>query len=261
MLVDTHFPAAKEEIPQQVYWNERTITFEELERSLTDWINEDLVRLALRQFKPGKAVGPDGFKPVIFKYLPDNMITNITVVYKACILLHYTPIPWRKTKIVFLPKPGKDTYRKPKSFRPISLSNYLIKGLERLMVWDTEKHLKTKPLHPKQHGFTKGKATDSALSNTANKIEQHLFNHEGCIGIFLDISSAFDSISVDHIRNRLLHHGANEDAVGWYHNLLKERHLEITLQEETVYYHTGTGFPQGGVASAKFWNIAFDEAI
>ena len=86
-------------------------------------------------FKPYKAPGPDGFKPVILKHFPVAMYDRIAFIYKACLHLHYTPLPWRETWVVFIPKPGKSSYREAGSFRPICLSNYLVKGLERLITW------------------------------------------------------------------------------------------------------------------------------
>ena len=62
------------------------------------------------------------------------------------------------------------------------------------------------PIHHLQHGFTKGKSTESAISNTVDYIEEFLFERQHCLGVFLDISSAFDSISIDHIRQTLLDH-------------------------------------------------------
>ena len=53
---------------------------------------------------------------------------------------------------------------------------------------DLEMHL----IHTMQHGFTKGKCTDGAISNTADYIEQFLYEGKHCLGLFLDISSAFD---------------------------------------------------------------------
>ena len=115
--------------------------------------------------------------------------------------------------MIFIPKPGKESYRKAKSFRPISLSNYLLKGLERLAAWRMDKSLVDNPIHHKQHGFQKGKSTESALSNTVNYIESFVMKHQYALGIFLDISSAFDSIDPDHIRSSLHLHGGEEDMV------------------------------------------------
>ena len=183
------------------------------------------------------------------------------MIYKACIAQQHTPKVWRETRVIFLPKPGKDLYDIPKSYRPISLSNFPLKALERLVVWKMDEDLLISPLHPGQHGFTKGKSTESAISNTADYIERHLYHNQHCLGLFLDISSAFDSISIDHIRDSLLLHNGDKELVAWYHSYLSQRFLEVTLHGETVGLTTATGFPQGGVCSARFWLIAFDPAI
>ena len=119
----------------------------------------------------------------------------LQVVYKSCIHLGYTPKLWKKTKVIYISKPGKESYDIPKAFRPISLSNYLLKGLERLVGWNMDKALVNHPIHHKQHGFMTGKATESAASNTVNYIEKFIMKKQHCMGVFLDISSAFDSIN------------------------------------------------------------------
>ena len=125
-----------------------------------------------------------------------------------------------------------------------------------------ESDMENHPIHTAQHGFTRGKCTESAISRTLDYIEQQLFKkRHHCLGVFLDISSAFDSISIDHIKKCLLEHNGTADMVEWYHSYLGRRYLEVELHGETVQLTTSTGFPQGGVCSAKFWLIAFDEAI
>ena len=137
--------------------------------------------------------------------------------------------------------------------------NYLLKGLERLSVWIADDALEDHPLHIKQHGFQKGKSTETAISSTVNKIEKHILNGEHCMGVFLDIQAAFDSITPEHIKRALLKHGSNPDMVGWYYELLILRNLK-TCGNFELEVATNMGFPQGGVCSAKFWIIAFDEA-
>ena len=261
MLTDTHFPAAHEGVSCPPYDASIKVDTEEIKERFSSWINPDLVRRSLRLFKPHKAAGPDGLKPIVFKYLPDNAIDTLTLIYQACVALHHTPRAWRETKVIFLPKPGKEIYDIPKSYRPISLSNFPLKGLERLVVWKMDEALLSAPIHPLQHGFTKGKSTESAISNTADFIEQQLFQDRHCLGVFLDISSAFDSISIDHIRDSLLLHNGDPDLVGWYHSYLGRRFLEVELHGERLHLTTATGFPQGGVCSARFWLIAFNPAI
>ena len=49
--------------------------------------------------------------------------------------------------------------------------------------------------------------------------------------------------------------------VKWYFDYLTHRNINIELHGEKISASIGVGFPQGGVASAKFWLIAFDEAV
>lgn len=233
----------------------------DLEKKYKDWINPELIKMALAKFVSKKSPGPDNLKPIIFKHLPHNFIAALNLIYKGCIHLRYTPKKWRETRVIFIGKPGKDNYRKAKSFRPISLSNYMLKGLERLVVWRMDRALERYPINNRQHGFTKGKSTESAISNTVDYIEQCLFKNQQCIGIFLDISSAFDTILPEYIASSLRKHGADEDLVEWYLDYLKHRDMIIDLHGDTKSISNGIGFPQGGVASAKFWLIAFNEAV
>ena len=48
---------------------------------------------------------------------------------------------------------------------------------------------------------------------------------------------------------------------GWYRNYLGGRNLNLSLHGEVIQTATSTGFPQGGVCSAKFWLLAFNPAI
>ena len=97
-------------------------------------------------------------------------------IYKGCLALDYTPQEWLGSKVVFIPMPGKDSYTASKSFRPISLSNYILKGLERLAGWHMDQKLDLLPLHDAQHGFRQGRSTESAISNTVNYRERHVYN-------------------------------------------------------------------------------------
>jgi len=56
--------------------------------------------------------------------------------------------------------------------------------------------LKRKILYTNQHGFLAGQSTAMSLLNIQDKISQAIDNNEYSIGLFFDLSKAFDS--VDH---------------------------------------------------------------
>ena len=121
--------------------------------------------------------------------------------------------------------------------------------------------LEDHPIHKNQHGFQKGLSTETAISKTVNYIEKHINTGREVLGVFLDIQAAFDTICPKHIKASLLKHGADPDLAEFYYNYITHRHLTTTIGGFTHTITVGTGFPQGGVCSAKFWIIAFNEAV
>ena len=184
----------------------------------SEWISVDKIKIALESFKSNRSPGSDGIQPVIFKRLPTNVLEYLRVIFVCCIHFRYTPKSWKKSMVIFIPKPGKSSYKSPKSFRPILLSNYFLKCLEKLVVWKMDEALIEKPIHKKQHGFLTKKSTESALSNTVNYLDKYAMQRKTALGVFLDIIAAFDSIQPKHIRDQLLIHGGDEDGVEWYYN-------------------------------------------
>ena len=73
---------------------------------------------------------------------------------------------------------------------PISLSNYLLKGLEKLLVEQMDLALEDHPIHKNQHGFQRGLSTETAISKTVNYIEKHINSGREVLGVFLDIPSS-----------------------------------------------------------------------
>ena len=264
LLFRTHFPASTP--LRSVNHSQDPTTYSpslstSIKQKYCNWINEELLSKALKKFNKEKSPGPDGIKPVVFEHLTTNFKQFLVFIFQCCIHFHYTPSKWKDTKVIFIPKPGKDDYSLPKSFRPISLSNYFLKTLERLVCWHMDESLRLYPIHHRQHGFMTGRSTESAISVTTNYIEQYLAHKQYCLASFLDISAAFDSIDIEHVRRSLLKHGGQKDLVNWYHNYLSHRNLFAALHQEEASCSTGVGFPQGGVCSARFWLVAFNQAI
>ena len=164
-LLTQHFPSATAVKPTN--YSNNKITRTEILNYKPDWITTERVKKALLGFQSKKSPGTDGLKPIIFKHLPDDIIQFITSLYKALVLLEFTPTKWKECKMVFIPKPGKPSYKVAKSWRPISLTNYLLKGLERLCAWQVDGEALQNPVHTLQHGFRTDRNTDTCLLYTS----------------------------------------------------------------------------------------------
>ena len=146
-------------------------------------------------------------------------------------LLRYTPLPWREGRVVFIPKPGKATYQIPKSFRPITLTSFIFKTLEKLINWHLDiTHFQTNPLHTKQFAFRVGRSCDEALSLVTDKIERGQANKIMVLGVFLDIQGAFDNVQTQDAIASLYRRGIPDHFIQWYEQYIKKSLHRIKLR-------------------------------
>ena len=127
-----------------IYRINGALTEEEIDQ-ITD---EKQIGEAIRAFDPYKTPGHDGIYPVLMQKGLLFITPYLRQIYKKSLIESRPANQWLATKVVFIPKPGKKDYVHAKSYRPISLNSFVMKGLERLILWHIErKHLIMNPLN------------------------------------------------------------------------------------------------------------------
>jgi hypothetical protein len=58
------------------------------------------------------------------------VIPSLVRIFHACLAMGYVPAIWCQVKVVFTPKPGRNSYTGPRDFRPISLTSFLLKTMK-----------------------------------------------------------------------------------------------------------------------------------
>ena len=92
---------------------------------------------------------------------------------------------WQQVKVVFIPKPGRNSYSGPRDYRPISLTLFLLKTTERpLGRHRTDEALALVPLHLNQYAYQARKSVETALYQLVVRIEKALDQQES-LGSFL----------------------------------------------------------------------------
>ena len=74
-----------------------------------------------------------------------------------------------------------------------------------------------------QHGFCKGRSTSTALVNFLEVVYKTLDNKEVCVGLFLDLTKAFDMVNHDILLQKLDAYGVRGTAYQWFVSYLKKR--------------------------------------
>ena len=259
LLVDTHFPGNTTDLPPAPPSFVQRCRLDD-EGAL--FISPASVKSAIKGFGSFKAPGPDGLPPCVYKHLGDQAIERLTAIYKASFLLGYTPKSWRNAKVIFLPKPGKDDYTVPRSFRPITLSNVMLKIMERVVQRDLEETcFRQEPLHTDQHTFRVGRGTDTALSRLVDTVEGAMSKKEYALGVFLDIQGAFDNVIPSRVLDGLASRGVPPPYIRWYQHYLLGRSMSTEHRGVSVQRRLTLGTPQGGVLSPLMWNVCFDSLL
>ncbi|XP_020298080.1 uncharacterized protein LOC109862437 [Pseudomyrmex gracilis] len=169
----------------------------------------------------------------------------------------YKPRDWRLAA-----EPGRNGHITAKDFRPISLTSFVLKTLERLV----DRYLKIGPLlvHPlstAQYAYREGRSTDNALHHLVGGVEVQLEAKGYALGVFLDIEGAFDSTLYDFIREAMTGHHIPAALADWTQSMLTGRTLIVNHGDSNVHGFPAKGCPQGGVLSPLLWCLVADEFL
>lgn len=229
-----------------------------------NYISTEKVKEATKSFGKFKTPGPDGFHPIVLQNLDKLTLNRLAKLFRACVYLGYTPRAWRKSKIIFIPKLGKDDYSDAKSFRPISLTSFIFKTMERVIVWYLEELMQSNlvsPISKMQHAFKRGFSTQTALTEVCNYIESGILRGQFVLGVSLDIQGAFDNLLPEKAKAGMLAKRFPEEIIEWYHLYLTGRVAKIAIRETKQERQLIKGCSQGSILSPLLWNLTFDSFL
>ena len=252
IMKETHFGKEK---PKEV----APILFAENKHELE--FTETEVKEAILSMKPNKAPGPDSITANMLQHATDIITTPLTILLQASYDLGQTPENWKTSKGIFMPKPGKDDYKKPKAYRTITLAPVMLKIQERIIYWNLEKEGIDKKLNEKQYGFRKSSSTEAALHKIVHKIEKRMKKKQYALGVFLDVEGAFDKISFQAIQKGLINKDIPPKTINWIMNMTTTRKLKIEHKHKAITFRITKGVAQGGILSPLIWNIVLDSLL
>jgi len=120
---------------------------------------------AIDSFAPYESPGMDRIFPALLQEGWGILISYLVRIFRACLATGYVPALWHQVKVVFIPKPGRSSYCGPRDFRPISLTSFVLKTMERLVDrFLRDEILALQPLHPNQHAYQAGKSGNGPSS-------------------------------------------------------------------------------------------------
>ena len=217
----------------------------------------DVLKL-FRSLKSNKASGPDDVKPKTLKTFAFELCDIFTHIFNFSLKFNIIPTSWKTPKII--PVPKSKTAKEMNDFRPVALTPVPMKCLEKFVL---KSFLPTcEPyLDPNQFAYRAKRGVEDAILFFTNNVYSHLDTPKSYVRtLFLDFSSAFNTIQPHLLIPKLLNMGVNKNICLWILEFLTERPQFVFLKCGNTSFLSSinvlnTGAPQGTVLSPILFTI------
>ncbi len=206
------------------------------------------VRKTLSRINPRKAAGPDNIPGRVQKDCAAQLTDVLTDIFNTSLSQAVVPTCLKSTTII--PVPKKSPVSCLNDYRPIALTPIMMKCFERLVMQKIKTSLPN-TLDPLQFAYRPNRSTDDAISSTLHLVLTHLENKDSYVRmLFIDFSSAFNTIIPQQLINKLNLLGLNNFLCNWILDFLTGRPQSVRVGHNTSSTTTlSTGAPQGCVLS------------
>jgi len=135
------------------------------------------------------------------------------------------------------------------NYRPISILSSFSKVFEKIIFRRLLKYLDfNNILCGSQYGFRKGYSTYMSLIEMYHKVSEAIDRNEYCIGVFIDLAKAFDTLDHKILLAKLEHYGVRGLALQWFKSYLSDRKQYVIINGvSSELKNVSFGVPQGSI--------------
>lgn len=218
------------------------------ENTLTDIdCSEPEVELKLKELKPDKAAGSDGFLPKVLKAVADGVVPHLCKIFNRSLTTAEVPMDFKSADVCPIPKKGLLT--EPGNYRPISLTSVPGKVLESIIKDRVVNFLETNNLiNTSQHGFRRGRSCVTNLLDFYHYVFSECDRSRAVDIVFLDFRKAFDKVPHKRLMRKVRALGIQGNVAAWIENWLAGRRQRVIVNGvPSDWTAVRSGVPQGSV--------------
>ena len=209
--------------------------------------DENEINSVIKIMKPKCSSGHDSLSAKLVCQTAGFILIPLTHIINISLLYGVVPSAMKLAKITPIFKSGDTSI--VGNYRPISLLPTFSKILERVVYIRLYKYLKTNHIiTSSQYGFQNALSTELAILELQDRIAQGLASGSWCVGLFLDLSKAFDTINHKILLNKLEKYGIVGHALNWFKDYLSNRQQYTSFNNsESSVMSISCGVPQGSI--------------
>jgi len=186
------------------------------------------IRDILKSFDPKTSNDMCGISMKLLKEISNEISHPLSHIFNLSLAQGVFPDKLKLSRVVPVHKNGKTDICD--NFRPIALQSNISKILEKLVCTKLTNHLDlNKIIHPSQFGFQRFKNTEQNLIHFVNFISEALNNGDFCIGVFLDLKKAFDTVDHQILLMKLEYYGIKGLELNWFKSYLSNRSQVVDI--------------------------------
>uniref|UniRef100_A0A674ASX1 Reverse transcriptase domain-containing protein n=1 Tax=Salmo trutta TaxID=8032 RepID=A0A674ASX1_SALTR len=218
------------------------------------------VNKTFKQVNIHKAAGPDGLPGCVLKASADQLSSVFTDIFNLSLTESVIPTCFKQTTIVPVPKEAKVTCLN--NYHPVALTSVAMNCFERLVMAHINSIL-LDTLDPLQFAYRPNRSTDDASSIALHTAHSRLDRINTYLRIlFIDYSSAFNTIVPMKLINKLRTLGLNISLCNWILDFLTGRHQVVRVGNNTsAELILNTGAPQGCVLSPLLYSLFTHDCV
>ena len=209
-------------------------------------VEMDIIKI-VNKFNPKKSPGHDDIGNFIVKRVINVIAEPLCTIFNLSLSTGIVPDDLKLAKVVPIYK--KDAPDVFSNYRPVSVLPCFSKILERLVFNRCMAYIdKSNILNKKQFGFRPNHSTYMAIIDLVDKVCNAVEKSETTIGIFLDLSKAFDTIDHDILLYKLEYYGFRGIVYDWFKDYLNNRKQFVSYQSvKSDFSNIRCGVPQGSI--------------
>jgi hypothetical protein len=186
---------------------------------------------------------------------------NLTNLFNHCIRLLHFPNPWKKAKVITLPKPGRDP-NFPQNLHPISLLPTTGKLFEKVILKHVQNHIEERGLlSATQFGFRTRHGSSLQRMRLTDHVTLNFNNKMSTAAVFLDIEKAFDTTWHYGLLYKISKLEFSANLIKLLGSFQSQRKFRVSVEGEISTPRVmQAGVPQGSVLSPTLFNMYVNDA-